>query len=125
MHVNSCILLFEILWTVTHQSPLYVKFYRQEYGSGLPCPPPGDLTHPRNKPPSPALQADALLLNQQGSPINLSVSKSINKSVYPSTSYWLCYFGESSLIQWFKRTQLEIKSYDKVLINSYNSYFMN
>jgi len=61
-----------------------VKFYRQEYGSGLPCPPPGDLTHPRNKPPSPALQADALLLNQQGSPINLSVplNPSINLSIH-------------------------------------------
>ena len=27
---------------------------RQEYWSGLPCPPPSDLPHPRIKPPSPA-----------------------------------------------------------------------
>jgi len=35
-------------------------FYRQEYWSGLPFPSPGDLTDPRIKPRSPALQADSL-----------------------------------------------------------------
>ena len=33
-------------WTVTHQAPLSMGFSRQEYWSGLPCPPPGDLLHP-------------------------------------------------------------------------------
>ena len=33
---------------------------RQEYQSGLPFLPPGDLTDPRVKPGSPALQADPL-----------------------------------------------------------------
>ena len=32
-------------------------FPRQEYWSGLPCPPPGDLPEPGIKPPSPASQA--------------------------------------------------------------------
>ena len=32
---------------------------RQEYWSGLPCPPPGDLPHPGIEPTSPALQADS------------------------------------------------------------------
>ena len=36
-------------------------FFRQEYWSGLPCPPPGDLPRPGNKPSSPTLQADFLL----------------------------------------------------------------
>ena len=36
-------------------------FSRQEYWSGLPCPPPGDLTNPGIKPRSPTLQADFLL----------------------------------------------------------------
>ena len=31
------------LWTVAHQAALSVGFSRQEYWSGLPCPPPGDL----------------------------------------------------------------------------------
>ena len=33
-------------WTVAHQAPLSVGFSRQEYWSGLPCPPAGDLPHP-------------------------------------------------------------------------------
>ena len=32
-----------ILWTATHQAPLSMGFFRHEYRSGLPCPPPGDL----------------------------------------------------------------------------------
>ena len=35
-------------------------FSRQEYWSGLPCPPPGDLTSPGIKPRSSTLQADSL-----------------------------------------------------------------
>ena len=35
-------------------------FFRQEYWSGLPCPPPGDLPRPGNEPSSPTLQADSL-----------------------------------------------------------------
>ena len=33
-------------WTLTHQAPLSVGVCRQEYWSGLPCPPPGDLPNP-------------------------------------------------------------------------------
>ena len=35
-------------------------FSRQEYWSGLPCPPPGDLPDPEIELRSPALQADSL-----------------------------------------------------------------
>ena len=38
---------------------------RQEYWSGLPCPPPGDLPDPGVEPASPALWADSLLLSHQ------------------------------------------------------------
>ena len=34
------------LWTVPYQAPLSMGFSRQEYWSGLPCPPPGDLPNP-------------------------------------------------------------------------------
>jgi len=51
---------FEIPWTVACQAPLSMKFSRQEYWYGLPCPPPGDLPNPGIKPKSPALQADSL-----------------------------------------------------------------
>ena len=42
----SCVQLFVTLWTVAHQAPLSMGFSRQEYWSGLPCPPPGDLPDP-------------------------------------------------------------------------------
>ena len=36
--------------TIAHQAPLSTGFSRQEYWSGLPSPPPGDLPDPRIKP---------------------------------------------------------------------------
>ena len=40
------------LWTVAYQAPLSMEFSRQEYWSGLPCPPPEDLPNPGIKPMS-------------------------------------------------------------------------
>ena len=51
----SCVLLFVTPWTVAHQARLSVRFSRQEYWSGLPCPPPGDLPDSGIEPVSPAL----------------------------------------------------------------------
>ena len=50
-------MLFATLWTVARQTPLSTGFSRQEYLTGLPCPPRGDLPDPRIKPGSPALAA--------------------------------------------------------------------
>ena len=44
-------------WTVAQQAPLSIDFSRQEYWSGLPCPPPGDLPDSGIKPASPAVPA--------------------------------------------------------------------
>ena len=52
--------LFGTLWTIAHQVPLSMKFSKQEYWSGLPCPPPGNLPHRGIEPGSPVLQADSL-----------------------------------------------------------------
>ena len=41
-------------------------FSSQEYWSGLPGPPPGDLPDPGIKPTSPALQADSLASEAPG-----------------------------------------------------------
>ena len=46
--------LFETPWTIALQS-LSMGFSRQEYWSGLPCPPPGDLLDPGTEPVSPTL----------------------------------------------------------------------
>ena len=77
--VCSCLLslfsrvqLFAILWTVARQAPLSMGFSRQDYWSGLPCPPPGDPPDPGIKPASPAapaLQVYSLLLSRWGSSI--------------------------------------------------------
>ena len=41
---------FATAWTVAHQAPLSVEFFRQEYWSGLSFPSPGDLPDPGIKP---------------------------------------------------------------------------
>ena len=61
--------LFVTPWTVAHQAPLSMGFSRQEYWSGLPCSPPGDLPHPGVEPRSPALQAVSLLSEPPGKPL--------------------------------------------------------
>ena len=61
---------FATSWTVALQAPLSMGFSRQEYWSGLPFPPPGDLPGPGMEPASPmspALQADSLPLSHWGS----------------------------------------------------------
>ena len=60
--------LFETLWTVAFQAPLSTGFSRQEYWSGLPCPPPEDLFDPGIEPTSPALQVVSLLTEPPGKP---------------------------------------------------------
>jgi len=50
--VLSSIWLFPTPWTMAHQAPLSMGFPRQEYWSGLPFPPPGDLPDPGIKPTS-------------------------------------------------------------------------
>ena len=47
--LQSCRTLVS-LWTVSCQVPLSMGFSRQEYWSGLPCPPPGDLPNPEMEP---------------------------------------------------------------------------
>ena len=42
----SHVQLFATLWTGAHQAPLSMGFSRQEYCSGLPCLPLGDLSDP-------------------------------------------------------------------------------
>ena len=52
----SYVQLFVTLCTITQQAPLSMGFSRQEYRSGLPCPPPGDLPNPGTEPRSSVLQ---------------------------------------------------------------------
>ena len=74
MQLLSHVQLFVNPWTVAHQTPLSMGFFRQEYWMGLPCPPPRD-------PPNPGIlklsllhlllrQTDSLPLTHLGSPVN-------------------------------------------------------
>ena len=71
MMLFSCVWFFATLWTVACQASLSMGFSKQEYWSGLPCPPAGDLPDPEIEPASPATstsQADSLPLRPQGNP---------------------------------------------------------
>ena len=46
----SYVHLCATLWAVACQTPLSMELSRQEYWSGLPFQPPGDLSHPGIKP---------------------------------------------------------------------------
>ena len=70
LHAKSlqlCLTLFDPVDCSLPGSSVH-GFSRQEYWSGLPCPPPGDCPHPGIKPRSPALQADSLPSEPAGKP---------------------------------------------------------
>ena len=58
---------------------------RQEYWSGLPCPPPGDLPNPGIEPRSPTWQVDSLPSESLGKPKNTGVgSLSLLQGSFPT-----------------------------------------
>ena len=62
LSLRACLTLWD-LWTVACQASLSMGFSRQEYWTGLLCPPPGDLPNPGTEPislVSSALQASSL-----------------------------------------------------------------
>ena len=74
--VLSCfsrVRLFAALWTVAHQAPLSMRFSRQAYWSGLPCPSPGDLPNPETELASPALAGGFFAPELSGKPQSLHI----------------------------------------------------
>ena len=59
---------FAIRWTVAHQASLSMGFPRQEYGGGLPFPPPGYLPNPGIKLTSPAVADGFFTTEPPGKP---------------------------------------------------------
>ena len=58
---------------------------KQEYWSGLPCPPLGDLPNPGIKPRSPALQVNSSPSEPAGKPMNIGVgSLSLLQGIFPT-----------------------------------------
>ena len=71
--------------TVACQAPLSMGFSRQEYWSGLPFPPPGDLPDPRIDPVSPALAGRFFTTEPPGKFINIC---DISPVVYFNNADW-------------------------------------
>jgi len=62
----SCVWFFVTPWTIDLQGLLSMGFSRQEYWSGLPCPPIGDLHNPGIEPTSgtsPTLAGKFFIIN--------------------------------------------------------------
>ena len=75
----SRVQLFVTPWTIACQAPLSMKFSRQGYWSGWPCPSPADLPNPGIEPGSPVLQADSLPSQSPGKPLSRRSHLKINK----------------------------------------------
>ena len=75
------------------QAPLSMGLSRQEYWSGLPFPPPGDLLDPGIEPVYPVLQVDSLPLSHQGSLGDLYVNIWMRGGSQPGL--WLTPLGYS------------------------------
>ena len=75
---DSC----DLIDTGSCQAPLSMGFSRQEYWSGLPFPPPGDVPDPGIETRSPALQADSLPTELGGKPLVASPGKAFKGCTY-------------------------------------------
>ncbi|KAB0344198.1 hypothetical protein FD754_021124 [Muntiacus muntjak] len=80
------------LWTLDHQAPLSMGLSRQEYRSGLPFPPPGDLGNPGIEPASltsPALAGRFFTTSATWeAPVNTEGSAKLQSLHIPSASPW-------------------------------------
>ena len=72
--------------TRAYQAPPSMGFSRQEYWSGLPFPPTGDLPHPGIQPGSPHGRQTPYPLSHQGSPLKNSVVESVRGFLFDSAA---------------------------------------
>ena len=100
VYVLSC-------FSCVHQAPLSMGFFRQEYRSGLPLPPPRDLPDPGIKPislASPALQAGSLPLVPPGKPSERRLT--LNVSDHRRTSDAHLGWSDLAYLLWERGSQL-------------------
>ena len=94
----SCNWLFVTSWTEASQALLSTGFSRQEYWSGLPCPPPGESSQSRDRTHWLSLlhwQAGSLLLAPAGKPqVDYNLGHKTNLNKY---SLAMCYKTKPSL----------------------------
>ena len=76
--------LFVVLWTIAHQPPLFMEFFRQEDWSGMPFIPLGYLSNPGIEflsPVSPALAGGFFTIEPPGKPIPGKYFKGLMKII--------------------------------------------
>jgi len=98
----SRVRLYATVWTVAHQAPLSLGFSRQEYWSGLPCPPPGDLPNPGIK--TAFLMSPALA----GSFFTTSTTREAHNGI-SSVKVLNCYAVHLKLMQYCKPIVRQLK----------------
>ena len=84
-------------WTVACQAPLSVGFSRQEYWSGLSCPPPGDLPDPGIKPTSLTSHALAGRFFTKNTSATVLYTACFSYSIFIFFTRWLCSFTHQEL----------------------------
>ena len=78
-----------------------MEFSRQDYWSGLPFPPLGDLPEPGIEAGSPALQADSLPTELQGKPISYDEPSAKRTHLFiPHSLVWGQYFLLEAQFAW-------------------------
>ena len=91
--VQSCLALCDPVDCTAFQAPLSVEFSRQEYWSGLPCPPPGDLPDSGIKPLSSVSSAMAGVFFTTSAICEISFSILVCKiPSRPSLGLWVFHF---------------------------------
>ena len=74
-------------WIVDLQAPLSMGFSRQEYWSGLPFLPPGDLPNPGIKATSPALASGFFTTEPAGKPLHIPAKPLPVQTPAPGSNY--------------------------------------
>ena len=108
-------------WTVAHQAPLFMGFSRQEYWSGLPCPPPRDLPDPRSNLYSLCFhhwQAGSLPQMPRGKPNHFVSSVQLLSRVWLFVTPWTA-LRQASLPIANSRSLLKLMSIDSVMLSNH------
>ena len=103
----SCFQLFAPPWTIALQALLSMKFSKQEYWSGLPFPPPGDLPNPGIKPEFPMSPALA-------GRFFTTVPANVYIYIYIYFFFFFCRVGGNSAPLFFLQNLFEKISWTKV-----------
>ena len=105
-------------WTVAHQAPLSMGGSRQEYWSGLPCPPPGIFPRQESHPHHLHLlhwQAGSLPLVLLGKPRRKGREGEIlPNAVHQKRLFWVNLFWFQKFTENYKTNILNNKCFDSV-----------